>query len=115
MTRFLELIREITRLPGESRLISNQAALILLYTGKYPYEFPGFTCDALKARSETPFGAGDSADDQGYREGKILALFQEDVDFLFSFCFPKDWPARELTFFSRSTPVVTTSDGDLYR
>lgn len=110
-----ELIREITRLPGESRLISNQAALILLYTGKYPYEFPGFTCDALKARSETPFGAGDSADDQGYREGKILALFQEDVDSLFSFCFPKDWPARELTFFSRSTPVVTTLDGDLYR
>lgn len=110
-----ELMEAIKNLPAESLLISNQAALILLHTGKYPYEFPELTCDAIKVRAEVPFGEGDSESDRRFRDGKILALFTEDVDPLFSLCFPEDWPVRKQTFFRDSTPIASTADGMLYR
>lgn len=110
-----ELMEAIKNLPAESLLISNQAALILLHTGKYPYEFPEFTCDAIKVRAEVPFGEGDSESDRRFRDGKILALFTADVDSLFSLCFPEDWPVRKQTFFRDSTPIASTADGMLYR
>lgn len=109
------LMQEIKNLPEQTRLISNQAALILLYTGKYPYEFPELTCDAIKVRAEVPFGEGDTESDLRYRDGKILALFHEDTDLLFSLCFPADWAAKKQAFFDASIPLASTADGALYR
>lgn len=111
-----ELLDAIAGLPEQRLLISNQAALILLHTGRYPYELSEFACDKLTARGNVPFGAGDTEDDQYYREGKLLALFSEDLDWAFARCFlPEEWAARRDAFLSASVPLVTTSDGVLYQ
>lgn len=111
-----KLLDAIADLPEQRLLISNQAALILLHTGRYPYELSEFACDRLEARGEVPFGAGDSQDDQLYREGKVLALFSEDLDWAFARCFPaEEWANQRDAFFGASVPLVKTSDGILYQ
>ncbi len=110
-----ELMQAIRNLPDQSLLISNQAPLILLHTGKYPYDFPEFTCERIQARKDIPFGAGDTEDDLRYRDGLILAMFKEDIDHLFVTCLPDNWIANRQVFLNRSVPVVTTADGVLYK
>lgn len=111
-----ELLEAIADLPEQRLLISNQAALILLHTGRYPYELSEFDCERLTARADVPFGKSDSQDDQLYREGKLLALFSEDIDWTFARCFPaEEWANRRDAFFSASIPIITSSDGTLYQ
>lgn len=110
-----ELLEVIRNLPSESRLISNQDAVILLHTNKYPYGFPEFNCESIRARKGIPFGSGETADDRRYRDGLLLAMFNDDVARLFIDCLPENWIASRNIFFSQSIPIVVTSDGTIYR
>lgn len=110
-----EFMQAIIALPNTSKLISNQSALILLHTSKYPYEFQDFTCDNITARAEIPFGESTSENDQRYRDGMLLAVLDEDLDRFFQECFSNDYAARKATFLNASTPVKVTADGTLYR
>ncbi len=110
-----ELMEAIRNLPDKKLLISSQASLILLHTGKYPYEFSEFSCDSIKARKDIPFGAGNTPNDQRYRDGLFLAMFTEDIDHFFVTCLPDNWVAHRQIFLNQSIPIVTTSDGVLYK
>ena len=109
-----ELLQVIHQLPAQS-LISNQAAVVLLYTGKYPYEFREFECEKVKGRSDIPFGAGTSQDDQRYRSGMLLVVFQDDINRIFYNCFSNNASEYIQTFFSYSRAIATTSDGYVYQ
>jgi hypothetical protein len=107
------ILRALSNLPADLRLISDQTAAVLLYKNVYPYEIPELEAGA-RVPLQRPFGQGDSGVEKLFRERQAALVLFETMIWDLDTIYYGDAAARLRGMTNGLIEVSRCADGGVY-